>query len=144
VDAVQDNAETFELSKDAHCLLCSVGSPQHPAHAAFGDADVILSEEGDAVVLMARNRGHVQVVPAAHVAQLSALPNDEMAHVLAALRRVAVTQRPLGGTFRLSPVDLRGSQGHVCIRVGPASGRGTPVPDRESTVMHDPAGRRPS
>lgn len=73
------------------------------------------------MVLFAREGDEVEVVPATHAPRLSALSSVEMAHVLAALRRVALIQRPKGAV-QLRAVDLSGSRGHVCIRVGPATG----------------------
>lgn len=116
-------------SKGAHCLLCAVGAPERSEPAGLGEAVTTPFEDGDAVVLLDRGQDHVEVVPVAHVSQLTALPRTEMAHVLAALRRIALSQRPEGGTVHLSAVHQCGSSGHVCIRVGPTSDCGTCDPD---------------
>lgn len=121
---MQSAAEAVE-SKGVHCLLCAVGAPQDPDHAELGEAGTIPLESGDAVVLLARGQHHVEVVPVAHVSQLTALPRNEMAHVLAALRRVTLSQRPKSGTVHLSAVNQYGSSGHVSICVGPTSDCGT-------------------
>ena len=60
---------------------------------------------------------HVRVVPSTHVSRISALPAEEMAHLLAALRRVALAQQQEGAAFNLRTIELLGSHGHICIRV---------------------------
>jgi hypothetical protein len=127
---VRNRTDPVGVSVDAHCMLCAVGSPKGRDHAVFGDSIAIPCEDFDAVLLLGLDPHHVGVVPAAHVAQLSALPSADMAHVLAALRRVALRKSPHGGAVRLRAVDTLGSSGHVCIRVGPVGDPGVSDADR--------------
>ncbi len=146
LDAVHHHSEAARASDDdARCLLCAVGS-QRGSDGTFVENSVAMgSQPRGAVVLFARDGDEVEVVPAAHVSRLSALSSAEMAHVLAALRRVALIQRPKG-SVQLRAVDLRGSRGHVCIRVGPASGGEVLNPDGRvgSAGAREPARQRPS
>jgi hypothetical protein len=105
---------------DPNCRICALETSRPEDTYVSGDPIVIVSKGRGSIALFNRELDHVQVVPSTHVSRISALPAEEMAHLLAALRRVALAQQQDGATFNLRTIEMLGSHGHICIRVARA------------------------
>lgn len=103
------------------CRLCALDRSQPDDRCGTDDPLVIASKGEGSIALLHRELGHVQVAPFTHVSRISSLPAHEMAHLLAALRKVALAQQADGAHCDLRSIELLGSQGHICIRVARTS-----------------------
>ena len=99
------------------CTFCQIANGELPAHIVHRDEDVIAFLDRAPLV-----RGHVLVMPTAHVETLDDLPDALLAPVFGAVRRISIAVQAAlraEGSFVATNTRISQSVPHLHIHVVP-------------------------